>query len=292
MTFDTYQQLLNKVRESGGNSIRNYLAGDSELSTDEIASQENPGWFTPEDAIWRVNADPALIIGGLASLYIQTLHPRVMSGVADHSAYEQDPLGRLQRTGRFIGATTYGTKEVADSAVAAVRKIHSYVEGKTPSGDSYKASDPHLLGWVHNTEVYCFWKSYEKFGDVDPTISADTYAAQVSRASIGLGYEEAPDSFAKVEQNLEDYRSECEYTDQASVAIKFLVNPGVIPTATIPAYVLMSAAAISLLPRWSREMLKIPVPPLAGPLAIQPAARQLMSVLRWFAIPPHERGRN
>ncbi len=289
MTFDTYQQLLNRVRESGGNSIRNYLAGDSELSTGEIASPENPGWFSETDAIWRVNADPALIIGGLASLFIQTLHPRVMSGVADHSAYEQDPLGRLQRTGRFIGATTFGTTETADTAVETVKKIHSFVKGKTPAGDAYKADDPHLLGWVHNTEVYCFWKSYEKFGDVDPEIRADDYTAQAAKASIGLGYKSAPSTFAEVEHNLETYRAECEYTDQASVAVKFLVNPGVIPKPTIPAYLLMTTAAVSLLPRWSREMLKIPVPPLAAPLAIQPAARQLTSLLRWFAVPPHER---
>ncbi len=290
MSFGTYERLLNKVRETGGSSIREYLAGDSELAASEIANPENPGWFSETDAIWRVNADPCLIIGGLASLFIQTLHPLVMAGVADHSAYEQDPLGRLQRTGRFIGATTYGTVETAETAVATVNKIHSFVTGTGPDGKEYKANDPHLLGWVHNTEVYCFWKSYEKFGGADPTVNADDYTAQVAKAGKALGYKKAPSTFAEVEQNLEMYRDECAYTEPVGPTLKFLINPGVLPLVSAPSYVLMVAAALSLLPRWSREMLKIPIPPLATPLAIQPAARQLTSVLRWFAIAPQERG--
>ena len=39
--------------------------------------------------------------------------PHTMAGVAQHSRYREDPLGRLLQTANFIGFTTYGTKAQA-----------------------------------------------------------------------------------------------------------------------------------------------------------------------------------
>ncbi|MEI7479094.1 MAG: oxygenase MpaB family protein, partial [Actinomycetes bacterium] len=52
---------------------------------------------------------PAMLIGGVASLFLQSLHPLAMAGVADHSDYRQDPLGRLQRTANYVGTVTYAS---------------------------------------------------------------------------------------------------------------------------------------------------------------------------------------
>ena len=38
-----------------------------------------------------------------SALLLQTLHPLAMAGVADHSGYRDDPLGRLRRTAQFVG---------------------------------------------------------------------------------------------------------------------------------------------------------------------------------------------
>ena len=70
----------------------------------------DPGWFGPDSMTWRIHADRSMLIGGLRALYLQVLHPLAMAGVADHSSYREDPLGRLARTGRFVAATTYGTR--------------------------------------------------------------------------------------------------------------------------------------------------------------------------------------
>ena len=67
--------------------------------------------------------------------FFQTLHPIAMRGVAEHSDYEHDPLGRLQRTASFLGKTTYGTGAEANEAINLVRSIHSRVEGTMPDGD-------------------------------------------------------------------------------------------------------------------------------------------------------------
>jgi hypothetical protein len=64
----------------------------------------------PDSVVRVVHSDlGAMMIGGVAALMLQALHPLAMAGVADHSAYEEDPIGRLRRTANFVGTTTFGT---------------------------------------------------------------------------------------------------------------------------------------------------------------------------------------
>ncbi len=280
---------LEKLRTEGNRRIQAYLAGEEVLAPEDIANAGNPGWFNSSDTIWKVNSDPALLVGGLASLLIQTLHPQVMAGVADHSNYESDPLGRFRRTGRFVGATTFGTEAIAQQSVDLVNAIHKHIVGKTPDGTPYDATDPHLLGWVHVTEIYCFWKSFDAFGPKDHGLNADEYVKQSTKTALALGYQDAPTTWVELEQTLDSYRPECNYGKQASQAVKFLLAPSVVPLAFKPAYLGVSAAALSLLPRWAIEMLMLPVPPVVTPLVIKPAASKLAELLRWFAIDPSQR---
>ncbi|MEU2630727.1 oxygenase MpaB family protein, partial [Kitasatospora sp. NPDC007106] len=85
------------------------------------------GLFGPESVTWRVHADPAMLLGGLRALLLQALHPLAMAGVSQHSAFREDPWGRLDRTAAFIGAVTYGTGEEAREAVDRVRRVHRHV---------------------------------------------------------------------------------------------------------------------------------------------------------------------
>ena len=72
----------------------------------DLATDQDPGLFGPDSVTWRIHADRSMLIGGLRALFLQVLHPLTMAGVAEHSAYQHDPLGRLARTGRFVAATT------------------------------------------------------------------------------------------------------------------------------------------------------------------------------------------
>ncbi|MGH9304463.1 MAG: oxygenase MpaB family protein, partial [Acidimicrobiales bacterium] len=106
----------------------------------------DPGWFGPSSIAWKVHAQLGpMLIGGLSSLMLQTLHPLVMRGVADHSGYRKDPFGRFRRTADFIAATTYGSDEMAWRAVHRVRRMHDEVRGCAGDGRPYVASDPDLL---------------------------------------------------------------------------------------------------------------------------------------------------
>lgn len=88
------------------------------------------GLFGPNSVAWRVHGDvTTMMVGGVAALLLQMLHPAVLAGVWDHSGFRDDMLGRLRRTARFIALTTYGSQDEAEQVIAHVRSIHAGVKG-------------------------------------------------------------------------------------------------------------------------------------------------------------------
>src|SRR5258706_7366618 len=68
------------------------------------------GLFGPASVVWRVHGDvTTMMVGGVAALLLQMLHPAVLAGVWDHSDFRHDMLGLLRRTPRFIVLTSYGS---------------------------------------------------------------------------------------------------------------------------------------------------------------------------------------
>src|SRR5262249_36577427 len=98
---------------------------------------DDPGLFGPDSVTWRVPASRSMLVGGLRAVFVQTLHPLAMAGVAQHSRYRTDPLGRLSRTASFIGATTYGSTTDAEAAISDLRRVHARVRGVAPDGRPY-----------------------------------------------------------------------------------------------------------------------------------------------------------
>ncbi len=275
-------EAVSLVRRQGGLLIRSVLAGDEHLRPEEMADRDDHGLFGPSSAVWRVHGDSAMIIGGLRALMLQTLHPRAMAGVADHSDYRNDPWGRLHRTGRFIGATTYGNTATAERTIEMVKVIHDRVVGTTPDGRPYEANDPHLLKWVHITEVDSFLAAYERYGSGRLTdAEKDRYVAEMGEVGRRLGVLDPPETTAELAASLESYRPELELGDQARDCVRFLLLPPV-PLVTRGAYGLISAASIGLLPGWAQLMLRLPVPPGIDPLAIRPAATVLTRTIGWL----------
>ena len=117
---------------------------------------DDPGLFGPDSVTWKLHNDFCLLAGGLRALMLQTMHPLAMAGVADHSNYRTDPLGRLANTSAYVGTTVFGTTAEATAAVATVKRVHRRVVGVAPDGRPYDANDPHLLTWVHHTLVDSF----------------------------------------------------------------------------------------------------------------------------------------
>ncbi len=75
--------------------------------------------YSRSSVVWRVHGDvTSMMVGGVAALLTQMLHPAALGGVWDHSDVVEDQIGRLRRTARFIAVTTYGEREAALAAIA------------------------------------------------------------------------------------------------------------------------------------------------------------------------------
>jgi len=125
--------------------------------------------FSPESMIWRVNREMALLLGGGRALLMQLAHPKVAAGVADHSHFTEDPMGRLLRTMRTMWSIVFDDSPQANDSLERVSNVHRQVQGTIQAGEPiskgtpYRALDPDLLLWVHATLVDSAMLSYELF---------------------------------------------------------------------------------------------------------------------------------
>lgn len=246
---------MTRIRDQIHQLVVAQLGG--EIDSSAVSTGTDDGWFGPQSVAWRIHTDPVLLVGGIAALLAQTLHPLTMAGVADHSSYESDPWGRLQRTSSFLGYVIYGDTALAERMVARVRKVHETVSGSAPDGREYHASDPHLLEYVHITEVGNFIASVSKFGRTRPcTHDQDRYVCEMGRIAEALGVVRAPTTVAELDAAMQRYRGELEYGEQARAAVRFLKRPPTGRAFTVP-YRLVFDAACSLLDPWQAEMLDL-----------------------------------
>ncbi len=245
-----------------GQALRDKVAGDDAVErAQRIWGAEGERWFTPQDPVWRVHADAAMFPAGVTALLQQMLHPLAMAGVAGHSGYKGDMWGRLQRTSDYLASTSFGTIEQAELTIGKVRSIHERVRGKDHKGRPYRASDPHLLMWVHIAEIDSFLRGFQAYAKAPLTEQeADTYVAQAGVSAKVLGVLDPPTTVAELQERLASYRPELETTPAAIEAARFLLLSPPLPWAARPGYGALAAGGVALLPDWSRQMLCLPVP--------------------------------
>jgi uncharacterized protein (DUF2236 family) len=250
---------VERLRARVGDALFLRIAGPGGYEArDRIHLTPGPRWFAPDSPIRRVHGDSATFVGGLRALLLQSLHPLAMAGVAGHSGYRGDPWGRLARTSTFLGYTTFATAEHAQEMVDRVRAVHARVRGKAPDGRPYRASDPHLLTWVHVAEADSFLAAHQRYGARRLSAGeADEYVAQSGRVARALGAEVVPESVAELADCLASYRGELEVTPEAADAARFLLREPPLPRAARAPYRLLAAGSVALLPSWAREQLGV-----------------------------------
>ena len=278
-------ELLEPLRIGLQHRVRQFVTGSPEAPAARFGSTADPPLFDESSPIRRVHADVAMFIGGLRALLLQTLHEPTMTGVADHSDYRSDPLGRLRRTANFLGVTTFGPRSEAEQVIAHVRAIHDHVTGTLRDGMPYSANDPHLLGWVHATEADSFLRAYRRYGAAPISDDdSDRYIAEMAELATLIGVEAPPRNRAKLRTTLQSYRSELRVTSQTRDAVRFLLVPP-FPLVARPAYSVIAGAAVGLLPGYARRMLWLPMPIGSEPFVVRPIATTLMRTLGWALKP-------
>ena len=275
--------VLAEVRSRLGQALFERVAGtDGPARRDRIAYAPGPRWFEPDRPIRQVHNDASMFVGGLRALLLQSLHPLAMAAVAADSGYQGDPWGRLQRTSHFLAVTSFGSAEDAESIVARVRAIHERVRGTTADGRPYHAADPHLLRWVHVAEVDSFLLAHQRYGR-QPLDAAgmDGYVADMAVVARALGIDDPPTTVTELAEQLEGYRPELEGTPQAREAARFMLLSPPLPMVVRPAYGVLAAASVALLPRWTRWPLRLPYLPLTEAVVVRSAGEALTRSIRW-----------
>lgn len=217
----------------------------------------DPGLFGPDSVTWRIHADfPGMLSGGLCALMLQTLHPRAIAGVWDHSNFREDLVGRLRRTTDFVAGTTYAGRDEAERLIARVRAIHSRVQGTTADGTPYRADDPALLTWVHVTESYGFLQGYRRYCRAVPTALADAYYAEVACVAEALGARDVPVREADVTAYFASVRDTLRYDERSREVLAVLSRMRLpVPMAGLSRDVFLGAGA-ALLPDWADTLLQ------------------------------------
>ena len=283
---------LTSLRRTVAAELRDRVAGaDAEERAWRIWHSPGQRRFSAEEPICRVQGHAAMYAGGLRALLLQMLHPLAMAGVGGHSGYRGDPWGRLQRTSEFIAVTTFGTIADADATIARIRAIHERVRGKAPDGRSYRASDPHLLAWVHVAEVDSFLTAHQRYARHPLTPQeADTYVSQAAWTGEALGMTRAPHSVAELKQMLRDYEPELALTQAAREAADFLLREPPLPVAARPGYWMLAAGAIEMLPEHARSLFGRSLHGWAGRLGDRAVLRPLgqlgTNVVDWALADP------
>lgn len=282
---------LESARRLIADAVRDRVVGEgADQRSAQLFSAPGERWFAEDRPIRTIHADVSMFIGGLRALLFQSLHPLAMAGVAAHSDYRADPWGRLQRTADFLAATTFGPVTESERAIAMVKKVHERVVGIASDGRPYRANDPHLLKWVHIAEVDSFIAAHRVFGEARLSDHEyDHYVADMSVIADRLGVVEPPRSVAQLRQQLRYYRGELSTSREARDAARYLLITPPLPLAIRPVYGIIGAAAVSLLPAWTRLPLRLPWLPVAERAVARPAGAVLTRTLRWALTPdaPH-----
>ena len=226
------------------------------------------GIFGPDSVVWRVHADPAMLIGGLRALLVQGLEPRAMAAVDQHSAFREDPWGRLERTTKFVLATTYGDTVAAERAAAIVRNVHEHIHGVDQvTGEAYSANDPDLLLWIHAAEVESFLLVYRTYAGRITSEDGDQYVTEMARVAemVGLPSGRAPRTEGELRDYLRSVRG-LQATRAAFDGLRVVMFPPM-DLKYRPLWAIPTTAAIAILPSYACRLYRIPwFPPAALPV--------------------------
>ncbi|MDT8759847.1 DUF2236 domain-containing protein [Sphingomonas psychrotolerans] len=269
-------------------TLKSALIGQVRAVLNDQARGEKPvarsadGLFGPQSVVWRVHGDvTTMMVGGVAALLLQMLHPAVLAGVWDHSSFRGDMLGRLRRTARFIAVTSYGAREDAEAIIGKVRDVHGRVRGTLPDGTPYAADDPRLLAWVHVTEAVSFLDAWRRYAEPGMSLDdQDRYFAEFARIAEALGAAPIPRSRAEADALIAELQKELRVDARTREVAQILLGQPAPNLAVRPFQAMTFQAAIDLLPDWAKRMHGLRIPALAAP-AVRAGTRGMAGTLRW-----------
>ena len=267
--------------------LRRALVRQVRATFNDTAKGETPipasdqALFAPGSVIRRVHGDvTSMMVGGIAALLTQMLHPKALGGVWDHSNVQADMIGRLRRTARFIAVTTYGHRDSAMAAIDRVNRIHGQVSGTLPDRSAYRADDERLLAWVYVAGAVNFLDAWRRYSE--PRMARadqDRYFAEQAEIGRLLKADPVPRDRQSAERLIAEFRAELR-ADSRTRAFRDLVLKAPTPSAAeAPMQILLMNAAVDLMPDFARALHGLRRP-LFRPV-LRGAMFGVASTLRW-----------
>jgi uncharacterized protein (DUF2236 family) len=237
--------------------VQTYLQS-SEGKPDFSSPAGEPALAAPDSVSWQVFRNPvALFMGGIAAVILEFAEPRVREGVWAHSRFRTDPLGRLRGTGLAAMVTVYGARSRAEGMIAGVVRAHDRVDGTTPTGMAYRASDPELLTWVQATAAFGFLEAFQALVEPLSQAERDRFYGEGITAGQLYGVPDPPGSEAEIE---DCFRAMAPRLETSPVLFEFLDimrRAPILPPGARLLQPMLVRAAVSILPDWTRERLKL-----------------------------------
>src|SRR5215469_398235 len=171
-------------------------------------TEPDPGLMGPGSMTWRLHREQWLILGGATCFLLQAAHPKVAQGAIDHSAYAEDPFGRVQRTVMAMSVLLTGTDREVNAVARRINQIHQSVHGTLThsigqyhAGEPYSAMDTSPLLWVHIAFVDGMLAAYRNFVGPLTEVECEQYWQESCRYARRLGLTEVvlPSSYRAME---------------------------------------------------------------------------------------------
>ncbi len=216
----------------------------------------DPGLFGPDSITWQIISDVSGFMAGVRALMIQSAHPEVADGFIQHSTINQDPLGRISRTGDYVAVTTFGAMPEVNNMINMIQKMHERVVGTSSRGIHYSANQPELSAWVHYALVQSFLTAYHFYGDQPlSTTDADQFVQEQTKLGKLLHVTPLINTENELHQWIASH-PELEQTPSTISIMNFLTHPP-INFATKMGYRWLFDAATNSIPKNIQKILTI-----------------------------------
>ena len=227
------------------------ITGSTASLDDFSKPRGDAGLFGPDSVAWQVHAHfTAMMVGGLSSLIVQSLHPRALAAVWDHSDFRGKLKERLGRTAYFVAATTYGCEAMALNAIRRVNTIHANIRGTDLQGQPYVANEPELIRWVHLVEVTSFLAAYQHLAKQPLSNQAcDQYMAEMARVGHLLGAVDLPLTYADTQAELQGFAHVLRFDARAQEILQ-IIQAYPVDLLDKPWMALVLKCAFDVMPSW------------------------------------------
>ena len=230
-------------------TLRQFMQPPAGLQVDFTQPARAPALAPAEGISWRVFANPvSLFIGGVSAVLLELAQPSVRTGVWEHSSFRRDPAGRLHRTGYAAMVTVYAPEAQARAMIERVNQLHRRVQGQTPAGVPYAASDAPLLTWVQATAVFGFTQAYHCYVSALSALEKDAAFAEGQVSARLYGATAAPATWQAWEELLQATAADLEDSDILAQFLDIMDQSALLPRIARPLQRLLVRAAVSMTP--------------------------------------------